>query len=193
MGDTASKAPVLNDDGLPPTPLTLEGWSVLHQMFRIRWREWNAMAPESRQRVVDEAVSALKSMEDNSNGRSGLMSLLGHKGDLIAHPFPRLVRRPERGRAGAGATQAGAFPGAHHILPLGGGAGALQRLGASSTVPWTRRASPPNTPEWKRAGGGLSGSGAQDHGRPAPARHTGPALRLLLSHGQETGRGKELV
>ena len=48
---------------LSPVPLTLEGWSILHQMFRIRWAEWNALAPAARQGAVEEAVSALKSME----------------------------------------------------------------------------------------------------------------------------------
>ena len=72
---------------LPPVPLTLEGWSVLHQMFRIRWPEWHAMAPAPRQGAVDEAVAALKSMEHTANGRSGLASLLGHKGDLMLIHF----------------------------------------------------------------------------------------------------------
>ena len=70
-----------------PVPLTLEGWSILHQMFRIRWAEWNALAPATRQRAVAEAVSALKSMEHTVAGRSGLMSLLGHKGDLMLIHF----------------------------------------------------------------------------------------------------------
>ena len=70
-----------------PVPLTLEGWSILHQMFRIRWAEWNALAAAPRQRAVDEAVSALKSMEHTPSGRSGLMSLLGHKGDLMLIHF----------------------------------------------------------------------------------------------------------
>ena len=52
-------------------------------MFRIRWPEWHALAPALRQRAVDEAVSALKSMEHTPDGRSGLASLLGHKGDLM--------------------------------------------------------------------------------------------------------------
>ena len=72
---------------LSPVPLTLEGWSILHQMFRIRWAEWNALAPATRQRAVEEAVSALKSMEHTAAGRSGLMSLLGHKGDLMLIHF----------------------------------------------------------------------------------------------------------
>ncbi len=56
-------------------------------MFRIRWPEWNALAPEPRQRAVDEAAAALKSMEHASNGHTGLASLLGHKGDLMLIHF----------------------------------------------------------------------------------------------------------
>ena len=33
---------------LPAMPLTLEGLSVLHQMFRFRWPEWRKLDP-SRQ------------------------------------------------------------------------------------------------------------------------------------------------
>ena len=28
----------------PRVPETLEGWSLLHQMFRVRWSEWLALA-----------------------------------------------------------------------------------------------------------------------------------------------------
>lgn len=76
-----------DDRHLPPVPLTLEGWSVLHQMFRIRWSEWNEVAPAQRRMAVDEAVATLKSMEHTANGRSGLASLLGHKGDLMLIHF----------------------------------------------------------------------------------------------------------
>ena len=27
----------------PRVPETLEGWSLLHQMFRVRWPEWHAL------------------------------------------------------------------------------------------------------------------------------------------------------
>ncbi|MCY4489220.1 MAG: heme-dependent peroxidase [Deltaproteobacteria bacterium] len=73
--------------GLPPVPLTMEGWSILHQMFRIRWPEWNALAREVRRKTVDEAVSVLQAMENSAAGRSGLTSLLGHKGDLMLIHF----------------------------------------------------------------------------------------------------------
>ena len=74
-------------DTLPPVPLTLEGWSVLHQMFRVRWPEWNALGSGPRQKAVDEAVAALKSMEHTAGGRTALASLLGHKGDLMLIHF----------------------------------------------------------------------------------------------------------
>ena len=73
--------------GLPPVPLTLEGWSILHQMFRVRWPEWKVLARAPRDRAVDEAVAALKSMERTVGGRTGLTSLLGHKGDLMLIHF----------------------------------------------------------------------------------------------------------
>ncbi len=86
-GEPTSNRNPAGDGHLPPVPLTLEGWSVLHQMFRIRWSEWNEMAPAPRQRAVDQAVAALKSMEHTAAGRSGLVSLLGHKGDLMLIHF----------------------------------------------------------------------------------------------------------
>ena len=86
-GDPKSENDPADGEHLPPVPLTLEGWSVLHQMFRIRWPEWNALAPAPRQRAVDEALAALKAMEHTPNGRTGLASLLGHKGDLMLIHF----------------------------------------------------------------------------------------------------------
>ena len=75
------------DRGLPPAPLTLEGWAVLHQMFRIRWTEWNVLDAVERREAVEEAVSVLTDMEQGPGGRSGLASLLGHKGDLMLIHF----------------------------------------------------------------------------------------------------------
>ena len=56
-------------------------------MFRIRWPEWNALGAGPRGKAVDEAVSLVKSMERTCDGRTGLMSLLGHKGDLMLIHF----------------------------------------------------------------------------------------------------------
>jgi peroxiredoxin len=66
-----------------PVPLTIEGYSVLHQMMRIRWNEWRSLRASSKTEVLEEATAALGKMEQNSPGQSAIFSLLGHKGDLM--------------------------------------------------------------------------------------------------------------
>jgi chlorite dismutase len=65
-------------------PLTLEGASVLHQMFRIRWPAWKALAEERRSAIMAEASQTFAAMEQ---AQSALFSLLGHKGDLMLVHF----------------------------------------------------------------------------------------------------------
>ncbi len=67
----------------PAVPLTIEGYSVLHQMMRFRWSEWRKLSPAQQAEVVSEATQVLGKMEHNSPGQSGLYSLIGHKGDLM--------------------------------------------------------------------------------------------------------------
>jgi hydrogen peroxide-dependent heme synthase len=74
----------------PPVPLTIEGASVLHQMFRVRRGAWRALAVADRRRMLDDAVAVLTPMETHREGRqSAIYSLLGHKGDLILVHFRR--------------------------------------------------------------------------------------------------------
>ena len=72
---------------IPPVPLTVEGYSVLHQMARFRWSAWRALPREKKEAIVAEASRALAQMEQNSAGQSALFSLLGHKGDLMLVHF----------------------------------------------------------------------------------------------------------
>jgi hydrogen peroxide-dependent heme synthase len=72
---------------LPPVPLTIEGYSVLHQMMKIRWSDWRKLQPSSQQEIVQEAAAALAKMEERAEGQSGMYSLLGHKGDLMLVHF----------------------------------------------------------------------------------------------------------
>jgi chlorite dismutase len=65
-------------------PLTLEGSSLLHQMFRIRWSAWKNLTEERRREVVEEAARAFADMERT---QTALFSLLGHKGDLMLIHF----------------------------------------------------------------------------------------------------------
>jgi len=70
---------------LPAVPLTLEGLSVLHQMFRFRWAEWRKLSSPRQQEIASEAIAALAPGE--AAGQSALYSMLGHKGDLMLVHF----------------------------------------------------------------------------------------------------------
>jgi chlorite dismutase len=72
---------------LPEVPLTIEGYSVLHQMLRIRWAAWRNVEARQRREIIDEAGAVLSRMEKNQDGQSALFSLLGHKGDLMLVHF----------------------------------------------------------------------------------------------------------
>jgi peroxiredoxin len=67
----------------PQVPLTLEGASLLHQMFRVRWGAWKALSEERQREAVEEAARVLSGMEQS---QTALFSMLGHKGDvMLAH------------------------------------------------------------------------------------------------------------
>jgi peroxiredoxin len=72
---------------LPPVPLTLEGAYVLHQMVRIRWSAWKALATTEKDKIAEESSAALRRLEQHTPGQSALFSLLGHKGDLMLVHF----------------------------------------------------------------------------------------------------------
>jgi len=74
----------------PSVPETLEGWSLLHQAFRIRWSSIRGLSATARVELAAEAAAALKknSRDDDdtdadADGRTALVQLLGHKGDLL--------------------------------------------------------------------------------------------------------------
>ena len=69
---------------LPAVPLTTEGYSVLHQMMRLRWPAWRALPAAEKSAIAKEASTALSAMETaQGSGQSALYSLIGHKGDLM--------------------------------------------------------------------------------------------------------------
>src|SRR6267154_1498615 len=69
---------------IPGVPLTLEGASLLHQMFRVRWPAWKSLPEARRREILDEAGRMFTGMEQS---QSALFSLLGHKGDLMLLHF----------------------------------------------------------------------------------------------------------
>ena len=83
MSSTRTIRPEAASAEIPPVPLTVEGYSVLHQMMRVRWAAWRQLRPAQKTEIVHEARGALAKMEQNPVGQSALYSLLGHKGDLM--------------------------------------------------------------------------------------------------------------
>jgi len=83
MVTTRTAGPQTASAEAPPVPLTIEGYSVLHQMMRFRWSAWRPLRASIKDEIVKEAANVLAKMEQNPNGQSGLYSLLGHKGDLM--------------------------------------------------------------------------------------------------------------
>ena len=70
---------------LPAVPLTLEGYSVLHQMFRFRWAEWRKPDGSDRTGCAREFAAAFADLE--KAGQFAAYSLMGHKGDLMLVHF----------------------------------------------------------------------------------------------------------
>jgi peroxiredoxin len=73
----------------PAAPLTLEGYSILHQMFRVRRRQLRGLDAAKRDAAINEASKMFGEMAERENGESALFSVIGHKGDLMIVHFRR--------------------------------------------------------------------------------------------------------
>lgn len=72
----------------PSVPYTLDGSSVLHQMFRVRWQEWSEVDRSTRKEIVTQAAEWLSLAEHAPAGQqSAFFGMLGHKGDLMVLHF----------------------------------------------------------------------------------------------------------
>ena len=70
----------------PFVPETLDGWSVLHLMYRVRWERLRDRTPADRERLAAEAARALAVPDA---GSTGMVQDLGHKDDLMGSCFLR--------------------------------------------------------------------------------------------------------
>jgi len=73
----------------PAAPLTLEGYAILHQMFRVRRREIRMLDAAKRNAALEDASKLFGEMTRREDGESALFSALGHKGDLMIVHFRR--------------------------------------------------------------------------------------------------------
>jgi hydrogen peroxide-dependent heme synthase len=87
MSASRSVRPQAVGTEIPPVPLTIEGYSVLHQMMRVRWQAWRGLPEAKKREIVQEAAGALGKLESGTAGQSAVFSLLGHKGDLMLVHF----------------------------------------------------------------------------------------------------------
>jgi chlorite dismutase len=87
MASSTKAETKISSSELHGVPITLEGSSVLHQMFRFRWAEWRKLSEGQQHQIAGEASEALMKVENDITGQSALYSLLGHKGDLLLVHF----------------------------------------------------------------------------------------------------------
>ena len=70
----------------PFVPETLEGWSVLHLMYRVRWDQLRQKTAADRERLAADAVKALIVPDA---GSTAMVQMLGHNADLMFICFRR--------------------------------------------------------------------------------------------------------
>ncbi|MGO9602704.1 MAG: hydrogen peroxide-dependent heme synthase [Candidatus Binataceae bacterium] len=86
--DRAAEAPRTLAD-VPAAPLTLEGFSILHQMFRLRRSEWRGLLETQQQEIIDDAEKTFDEMGKREDGETAIFAGIGHKGDLFVVHFRR--------------------------------------------------------------------------------------------------------
>jgi hydrogen peroxide-dependent heme synthase len=147
MADDRSNGPLTLEH---EAPNTLEGWNVLHQVFRLRRDAIGALDATRRERILRHAVGAIAALERREDGESALFSVLGHKGDLLAVHFRRTFDDLERAQAELAALELSAF------LEQTGSYVSMVEIGLyEATVALNARLAGqglrPHSPEWKRA------------------------------------------
>ncbi len=88
----------------PFVPGTLEGWSVLHLMYRLDWARLRALSSTERHEMGRSATQALAAtVPEASAGSTAFVQLLGHKADLMLIVFRKTF--DDLGRAELAMTQ----------------------------------------------------------------------------------------
>ncbi len=134
---------------MPEVPLTIEGYSVLHQMMKVRWSEWRKLSGTQKREIVDEAAAVFSAMEQNAKGQSALYSLLGHKGDLLFVHFRESFDELNRAQLQVARSRLNDF-----LEPASSYLSVIELGLYESTVKTYRalleRGIEPHSPEWKR-------------------------------------------
>jgi hydrogen peroxide-dependent heme synthase len=135
----------------PAVPLTLEGSSVLHQMFRLRRPAWRALGDDERARILEEAARLLTPMEEGTQeghpNQSALYSQIGHKGDLMLLHFRDSLEDLHRAEIAIARLQFADYLEPVHsylsVVELG-----LYESSAKTYVQLAEQGFEPHSPEW---------------------------------------------
>jgi peroxiredoxin len=73
----------------PNVPESLDGWAILHRMFRFDRRRWDALDADRRHTIEREAAALFARLAGDENADLGLAQLLGHKGELMLTHYAR--------------------------------------------------------------------------------------------------------
>ncbi len=176
---------------LPQVPITLEGSSVLHQMFRFDWTAWNKLPATDRAALANAFTEMLARWERGSSeghpNQSALFSQIGHKGDLTLIHFRDSME--DLNRVELELAQTGIYP----YLQLAHSYLSVVELGLyeSSEKLYTQLAEKglePGTPEWNA---GLTESTARTAGSLASRLYpTIPEAKYLCFYPMDRKRGE---
>jgi len=73
----------------PNVPESLDGWNILHRMFRFDRRRWDALERERQQQISAEAAALFSEIAGSPESDCGLAQLLGDKGDFMLTYYAR--------------------------------------------------------------------------------------------------------
>lgn len=104
--------------GTPPYPLTLDGSSILHQMYRFDWSRWRSVEESTRESALNEISVLLDPLErvvvEGHPKQSAVFAQLGHKGDIMFVHHRASVDELARIERDISRTEFGAFLGPQH-------------------------------------------------------------------------------
>jgi chlorite dismutase len=73
----------------PDVPESLDSWHILHRMFRLDRRRFDARSAEQRAALASEALALLEPLAAANDGDVGLAQMLGHKCDLMVTHYAK--------------------------------------------------------------------------------------------------------
>ncbi len=91
MSSSRTCAPKSGSEEIPPVPLTIEGYSVLHQMMRVRWAAWRQTTGPEKTAMVEEASGVLSKMEQSADGTVRALFSARTQGRSDVRPFSKIV------------------------------------------------------------------------------------------------------